>query len=101
MTAEVEAKAADYDEQKAAWVAANLAGAPPLGPCGKAALAPLLDASGQVAGTGVTGQPRGASEKAREPSVMLPEGKREVTETRAGSGGSQPRGMSARRRAAP
>ena len=101
MTAEVEAKAADYDEQKAAWVAANLAAAPPIGPRGKDELAPLLDTSGRLLDASVSRRERGASETAGEPRVMLPEGKREATETRAGSGGSQPRGMSARRRAAP
>ena len=90
-----------YDDAKAAWVAANLATAPPIGPCGKAALAPLLDTSDQPPSTSVTTQVRGASDGTVCTSVTLPEGKREVTETRAGSGGSQPRGMSARRRSAP
>ena len=92
---------ADYDTAKAEWVAANLATAPPIGPCGKAALAPLLDTSGLPPATSDQAQSRGASDAAENVSVTLPEGNREATETRAGSGGSQPRGMSARRRATP
>ena len=92
---------ADYDTAKAAWVEANLADAPPIGPCGKAELGRLLDTSGQPSSAGVTAQVRGASDGTVCTSVTLPEGKREVTETRAGSGLSQPRGMSAERRPAP
>jgi hypothetical protein len=90
---------ADYDTAKAAWVEANVATAPPIGPCGKAELGRLLDTSGQLPDGSVASQSVRTVAKALTAGVTSQEGYQSAND-QAGETDQPDGGMSAERESA-